>query len=139
MKTLRKKFFIFGFGLLCGIILFSQLATGGNSNAKKQSGKLPKLIDFGAERCRACKRMAPILEELKKNYSDKFQTEFVDVWIRKNLPKARKYKIEMIPTQIFLDANGKELWRHVGFISKEDILKRWAELGYKFESKKNEK
>jgi len=71
--------------------------------------------------------MAPILEELKKDYADKFVTEFIDVW--ENEGAAKKYGVEVIPTQIFFDANGKELFRHVGFYSKEDILNKWKELG----------
>ena len=90
---------------------------------------LPKLIDLGAKKCIPCKKMAPILEELKKEYADKFITEFLDVWQPENAEKAKEYKINLIPTQIFFDSNGKELWRHEGFLSKEAILKKWAELG----------
>jgi thioredoxin 1 len=48
---------------------------------------------------------------------------------RENTELAEQYAVRMIPTQIFFDAEGKELFRHEGFISKEDILKKWAELG----------
>ena len=51
---------------------------------------------------------------------------------KENAEKGKAYSVEQIPTQVFLDAKGKELWRHVGFISKEDILKKWKELGYDF-------
>jgi thioredoxin 1 len=71
--------------------------------------------------------MAPILEELKKEYAGKLEVEFIDVW--KNPDAAKQYGIEIIPTQIFFDAGGKELFRHVGFFAKEDILAKWKELG----------
>jgi thioredoxin 1 len=74
--------------------------------------------------------MAPILEELKTEYAGKFEVEFVDAW--KFREKAAQYGVQMIPTQIFYDANGKELFRRSGFIGKEDILARWRELGYDF-------
>ena len=93
---------------------------------------VPKLIDLGSKSCIPCKLMAPILEDLKKQYAGKMDVEFVDVSIRENLPKARQYGIRMIPTQIFLDANGKELWRHEGFISGFGILDKFRELGYGF-------
>lgn len=93
-------------------------------------GGLPKLVDVGADKCIPCKMMAPILEELKTEYAGKFEVEFVDVW--KFREKAAQYGVQMIPTQIFYDANGKELFRHSGFIGKEDILARWRELGYDF-------
>jgi thioredoxin 1 len=51
----------------------------------------------------------------------------VDVW--ENPKAGQPYGIKMIPTQIFYDAAGKELFRHEGFFSKEDILAKWKELG----------
>jgi thioredoxin 1 len=89
--------------------------------------KLPKLIDLGADKCIPCKMMAPILEGLKKEYAGRMDVEFLDVW--KNPEVGQKYGIEVIPTQIFYDANGKELFRHTGFYGKEDILGKWKELG----------
>jgi thioredoxin 1 len=53
--------------------------------------------------------------------------EFIDVW--KDGAAVEKYKIEMIPTQIFYDVAGNELFRHVGFFGKDDILAKWKELG----------
>ena len=91
------------------------------------STKLPKLLDLGADKCIPCKMMAPILEELKREYAGRLEVEFIDVW--KNPEAGQRYGIRMIPTQIFYDADGKELYRHVGFISKEDILSKWKELG----------
>ncbi len=103
------------------------------------NAKLPKLLDLGAKKCIPCKKMAPILEKLEKDYAGIMEVEFIDVWQKENAEKAQKYNIQAIPTQIFFDADGKELWRHEGFISKEDILKKWKELGYDFEKLKNEK
>jgi thioredoxin 1 len=88
---------------------------------------LPRLVDLGAKNCIPCKMMAPILEDLMKNYAESFQTEFIDVW--EHPQEAQLYGIETIPTQIFYDAAGKEQFRHVGFISKEDILTTWKKLG----------
>ncbi|MBN1424363.1 thioredoxin family protein [Candidatus Fermentibacteria bacterium] len=88
---------------------------------------LPRLVDLGADKCVPCKMMAPILGELKRDYADQFGVEVIDVW--KDSAPGRAYGIRVIPTQIFFDASGKELWRHEGFMGKEDILKKWAELG----------
>jgi thioredoxin 1 len=100
-----------------------------------QMKTLPRLVDLGAGKCIPCKLMAPILEELKKKYEGRLQVEFIDVW--KNPDEAKKYKINIIPTQIFYDASGKELFRHEGFISKEDILGKWKELGIELEKGTN--
>ena len=90
------------------------------------SQKLPRLLDLGAGKCIPCKMMAPILEELKKEYAGRMEVAFIDVW--KNPEMGNKYGIQMIPTQIFYDADGKELYRHSGFFTKEDILAKWSEL-----------
>jgi thioredoxin 1 len=88
---------------------------------------LPRLVDLGAGKCVPCKMMAPILEELKTEYKDKFEVVFVDVW--ENPAAAEPYNINLIPTQIFFDKDGKELFRHEGFFAKEDILAKWKEFG----------
>jgi thioredoxin 1 len=90
---------------------------------------LPKLLDLGAGKCIPCKMMKPILDELKRDYADKFVTEFIDVW--EDASAGEKHGIKMIPTQIFYDANGKELFRHEGFYGKEEILGKWRALGVK--------
>jgi len=97
----------------------------------KKFKALPRLVDLGAGKCIPCKMMAPILEELKKEYAGIFNVEFIDVW--KNPDAGNKYSIRMIPTQIFFDAAGKELFRHEGFFSAEDILGKWQELGVDIE------
>ena len=100
----------------------------------EKSAALPKLVDLGAETCIPCKMMAPILDELKREYAGRMIVEFIDVW--KNPDAAKPYNIDIIPTQIFFDDAGKELFRHQGFYSKEDILSKWKELGVDFGGKK---
>jgi thioredoxin 1 len=102
-----------------------EVASG--SAAPADGAKLPKLLDLGATKCIPCKMMAPILEELKKEYAGRMNVEFIDVW--ENETAGKEYGVEMIPTQIFFDADGKELFRHTGFFGKEDILAKWKELG----------
>lgn len=100
-----------------------------NTIAKPDSSaSLPRLLDLGANKCIPCKMMAPILEELKKEYQGKLDVDFIDVW--QNPDQAKQYGVNLIPTQIFFDAAGKELYRHEGFFSKEDILGKWKEIGF---------
>lgn len=120
-----------------GIVLLKQskkvekqqpVATLAEVKAVLPQGKaLPRLVDLGAGKCIPCKMMKPVLEELKANYAETFKTEFIDVW--ENAEAAKPYNINLIPTQIFYGADGKELFRHEGFFSKEDILNKWKELG----------
>ena len=104
--------------------------TGGKGSVAEmatQSVPLPRLVDLGAGKCIPCKMMAPILEDLKKTYVGKLDVQFIDVW--ENPDAGTKYGINVIPSQIFFDARGKELFRHEGFFPKEDILAKWKELG----------
>lgn len=88
---------------------------------------LPRLVDLGAGKCIPCKMMAPILEELSKECADAFEVKFIDVW--ENPKAGEEYGIRIIPTQIFYDAAGKELFRHEGFFGKDEILAKWKEFG----------
>lgn len=106
----------------------------GNSESfqtAESSAKLPHLIDLGAGKCIPCKMMKPILDDLTQNYNEQFKVTFIDVW--ENPDQSKKYNVKMIPTQIFYDAEGNELFRHEGFYSKEDILGKWEELGIEIE------
>jgi thioredoxin 1 len=110
-------------GLLLGLLA---LVTAGGA---AEPAPLPRLVDLGADQCIPCKMMAPILVELEKDYAGQLDIVFVDVW--KNRGAGARYGIRLIPTQIFFDAAGKELFRHEGFYAKKDILAKWAELGVK--------
>ena len=93
----------------------------------------PRLVDLGADKCIPCKMMAPVLRELKNEYAGRMEVQFIDVWKTPDAGKA--YRISLIPTQIFIDASGKELYRHEGFFSKADILAKWKELGIDLKAK----
>jgi thioredoxin 1 len=101
-----------------------------NQPAQPVREGLPSLIDLGAGTCIPCKLMAPILEELKTEFAGQLHVEFLDV--HKNPDLIAKYRIRVIPTQIFFDASGKELYRHESYMGKEDILAKWKELGVEF-------
>jgi thioredoxin 1 len=105
-----------------------------NSSAAQAAANLPRLVDLGATKCVPCKMMKPILDELKSTYVGKLDVVFIDVW--ENEQAGRQYGIESIPTQIFFNETGKELYRHVGFMPKEDILAKWKELGFNLEKAK---
>lgn len=96
------------------------------------SQALPKLVDVGSDKCIPCIKMAPILDQLKEDFAGRFEVEFIDAW--KNREEASKYGVRMIPTQIFYAPDGSELFRHTGFIGRNDILHKWQQLGYDFGS-----
>ncbi len=81
--------------------------------------------------------MAPILEELRETYAGELDVIFIDVW--KDRSAGEQYEVRVIPTQIFLAPDGSELFRHQGFLSREDIMAKWSELGYEFGETAGEK
>jgi thioredoxin 1 len=85
------------------------------------------MVDLGAKKCVPCKMMAPILEELKEEYTDRAAIIFIDVWVDPDA--GRKFGIRAIPTQIFFDAKGKEVGRHEGFLDKASIVAELQKLG----------
>jgi len=124
-------------GLICGF--FGVAASAADAKTSAANVKLPKLVDLGAAKCIPCKMLAPILEELTREYAGVLTVEFIDVWQQENVDNAQHYRIESIPTQIFLDADGKELWRHEGFITKAELVVKWKELGYDLDKRKQER
>ncbi len=92
----------------------------------RRSGK-PAMIDFGADGCRPCEMMTPIIDELKKSYID--QCEILFVHVRQQQILAARYGISSIPVQIFFDKDGKEVYRHTGFFPKDKIVEQLTKLG----------
>jgi len=105
-------------------------SSGSKDNALEEAPKeLPVLIDLGAGTCIPCKMMQPVLDEVKKEYEGKAIVKIIDVYEKRE--EAMKYGIRAIPTQIFFDASGKEIFRHEGFFSKEEITAQFKEMGIK--------
>jgi thioredoxin 1 len=91
--------------------------------------RLPRVVDLGADKCQACKDLAPILQQLKKEYAGRAQVDFIDVW--KDPKAGEDYNVRIIPTQIFYNTEGKEFWRHQGFLPKEEFVAKLREAGMK--------
>jgi thioredoxin 1 len=96
--------------------------------AALSSGR-PTVIDLGARSCIPCRKMVPILESLAGEYRGRASVMFIDV--HEDQAAAKRFRIQMIPTQIFFDAKGKEVKRHIGFMEKEDIIKELQGAGLK--------
>jgi thioredoxin 1 len=132
MKENTKNYLILGVMVIavCGVIAVKSLQTheaaaGLADDSVIGQGK-PVLLELGSHSCIPCKKMMPILNELSTQQSE-FTVSFVDVWQAEG--KSEQYGIKSIPTQLFFDKDGKEIFRHVGFYPKEDILAKWKEFG----------
>ncbi len=85
------------------------------------------LLDLGSDSCVPCKMMVPILAKLKKKYEGKAAVVFIDVW--KDRKIGEKYGVRAIPTQIFFDKEGQEVYRHVGFLDEDAIVRQLQKMG----------
>lgn len=87
----------------------------------------PRLVELGSVRCQACQQMMKVLDALRASQGERLRVDFVDVF--EDPAAGERYGLTMIPTQIFFDAGGKEIFRHTGFLSHDDILAKFRTLG----------
>ena len=85
------------------------------------------MVDLGARTCIPCKMMEPILERLEREYRGRAAIVFID--ISANRDYARRFGIRAIPTQIFFDKEGREVYRHMGFMAEKDIVAQLRKMG----------
>jgi thioredoxin 1 len=130
IREQTMKSILLALGLTLLLTIGSNAGTKNEENIKHAlySGK-PSIVDFGAGKCIPCKKMKPILDSLRKEYEGRANVVFVDVWEDKEIGTG--YRVQMIPTQIFYDASGKEVKRHMGFMDKAAILKELQAAGLK--------
>jgi thioredoxin 1 len=97
-----------------------ELSTGQKRKAAKYK---VTFIELGSVRCIPCQKMQAVMKSIEKKYSNQVKVVFHDVWTPEGKPFAVQYGIESIPTQVFLDENGKEFSRHVGYFAEEELVK----------------
>ena len=123
MRASKGAIFTMGGAILAPVMIWAlAVCADGDTPAK-----LPTLIEFGAGKCKTCKRMAPIIEALKEDLHGKVNVIANDV--HKDAETWKKHGIVSIPTQLFLDADGREVFRHEGFFPREEILAQLAKMG----------
>ncbi len=94
---------------------------------KARNSGLPTMVEFGADGCVPCDMMQPILEQLRKDFTDSLNVVFVHVGKEQML--AARFGIQSIPVQVFYDEDGKEVFRHTGFLAKKKVYSQLAEMG----------
>ncbi|MCG2748896.1 MAG: thioredoxin family protein [Desulfobulbaceae bacterium] len=114
-----------GYFLLVVILLFNVSAWAAQQEIPVKD--MVTMVDLGAGKCIPCKMMAPILEKLQKEYAGRAAIVFIDVW--EDGSQSKKFAIRSIPTQIFFDKEGKEIYRHEGFLAEEGIVAKLKEMG----------
>ncbi|MGN0806527.1 MAG: thioredoxin family protein [Candidatus Coproplasma sp.] len=115
-----------------GIALFGWIISS-NSNTVEGKRYTPTgeyaLLDLGSTNCEPCKKLQPVLAELREEYGDKIDIVFFDITgTQEGSSMANGYKVSVMPTLLFVDKNGKEIKRVVGFHTKEQIEEIFNEL-----------
>ena len=133
-----KNTFMRGFVLLFLLGTFSAACSvAGAKNGEKsgaaaaEEAPLVTFVELGSVRCIPCKMMQPIMKDIEKEYAGQVKVVFYDVWTPEGEPFAQEYKIRVIPTQVFLDKEGKEYFRHEGFFPKDELIKILQQQGVK--------
>jgi thioredoxin 1 len=121
---MRLKLFIVTAALLTLFTLLSLSAGCRNALAQTSSnGVKVTFVEIGSVKCIPCKAMQPIMKAVEEEYKGQVKIIFHDVWTPEGKYEAAIYYYRVIPTQIFLDKNGKEYFRHEGFFPKDEVVK----------------
>lgn len=138
MKTIKiKRVSII---LFLTVIIFTSGYAQNSADVKKQTPESVQkqvqkykvtFIELGSVKCIPCQKMQPVMKSIEEKYKNQVQVVFHDVWTPLGKPFADQYAIKVIPTQVFLDENGKEYFRHEGFFPEEDLIKVLKQKGVK--------
>jgi len=116
--------------ILVSLLLFLTMNSYSQNKLKANTQKpLVTFIELGSVRCIPCQKMQGVIKSVNKKYGEQVKTIFYDVWTKEGKPYAETYKIHLIPTQVFLDSEGKEYFRHEGFFPEEDLVKILKQKG----------
>ena len=113
------------------IIACSEDTASQDNKGKEESQSKAKItfVELGSVKCVPCIQMQPIMKSVEEKYGEQIKVIFYDVWTDEGHKYAEIYKIQLIPTQVFLDENEKEIFRHVGFFPEAEIDKFLQEQG----------
>lgn len=115
------------FFLALSLFASASLAADSLGEAAKKAGR-PLIVDFGMNLCKQCIKQSEAMEEYKKAAAQKVDTRFVHV--TKEAETAGAYKVMLIPTLLFFDKEGKEVFRQVGYMASADMVAKSKELGF---------
>jgi thioredoxin 1 len=115
---------------VCGLFSQDEAIASSQANPDLPIGDaLVTFVELGSLNCIPCKKMKPIMDAIETEYAGKVRIVFHDVWTPKGRADGQKYGIRLIPTQVFLDRDGKEIFRHEGYFPKEEIEAMLAKNG----------
>ena len=130
--------------MVAGLLTFAFACSGQDTDTTKagvnqklntdKSDTLKPMITFvelGSVKCIPCRKMQPVMKAIEDKYDDQIKVIFYDVWKSDQRKYGEEYDIRLIPTQVFLDKDGKEIFRHEGFFPEAEIDKFLQKQGLK--------
>ena len=126
-----KALGLLALGLVAGSIFVVTLSGADPRATPAATSPLVTFVELGSVKCIPCKMMQPVMAAIEKEYAGQVKVVFHDVWTAEGKPFGAQYKIRVIPTQVFLDKNGTEYYRHEGFFPKEELVKILQQKGVK--------
>ncbi len=132
MDTIHLKSLILALIFIGGTQLQCYSGIPSRDMKKKEArGYKVTFIELGSVRCIPCQKMQDVMKSVEQKYGTQVKIVFHDVWTEAGAPYAKKYGIESIPTQIFLDEKGKEFFRHTGYFPEEELIEVLKTKGVK--------
>jgi thioredoxin 1 len=117
MHSWKTSWVVFAFTLF--VAACSQASDVDTILAQAKKNGTVVMLELGSVGCIPCEQMKPVMQKLRDTYKDKLEVIFIDV--RQDIRTGRRFGVHMIPTQVFLDQQGKEFHRHIGYYSYEEI------------------
>lgn len=108
--------------LLSIVMLFSISQMEAKEKLTAPKSAKVTFIELGSVRCIPCKKMEAVLDSIREKYPEDVKVIFYDVWTDAGKPYGKQYGVEAIPTQVFLDADGNEYYRHVGYFEEKELV-----------------
>jgi thioredoxin 1 len=128
MRATNRTIFISMAAIILMAVFMGNTAYSEDFSKIPEKGKIT-LIDLGAATCIPCKMMVPVLDKVKKRFAGKAEVVVID--IRYNRDQVQRFQLRAIPTQVFFDREGKEVYRHLGFLDENAIVEQFAKMGVK--------
>ncbi|MBA7475009.1 hypothetical protein ES707_10372 [subsurface metagenome] len=126
MKRRRYLYTIIFLVLLAAVFGFKKVSNNTETSLTQEDVTTDEIkvtfVELGSVKCIPCKQMQPIMKEIEEEYKGQVKVVFYDVWTTEGKPYIKEFGIRAIPTQVFLDKDGKEYFRHQGFFAKDELV-----------------
>ncbi|MBA7559020.1 thioredoxin [Candidatus Atribacteria bacterium 1244-E10-H5-B2] len=126
MKRRRYLYTIIFLVLLAAVFGFKKVSNNTEISLTQEDVTTDEIkvtfVELGSVKCIPCKQMQPIMKEIEEEYKGQVKVVFYDVWTAEGKPYIKEFGIRAIPTQVFLDKDGKEYFRHQGFFAKDELV-----------------